>query len=43
MHYCNSIEAPWLVHGGHSASLRHHAATRQHISPAAAVLITGRT
>jgi hypothetical protein len=21
---CNIIEAPWLVHGGHGASLRHH-------------------
>jgi hypothetical protein len=23
-HYCHIIEAPWLVNGGHSASLRHH-------------------
>jgi hypothetical protein len=23
-HYCNIIKAPWLVHGGHSASLKHH-------------------
>eukprot|EP01047_Picozoa_sp_COSAG01_P045620 COSAG01_NODE_4218_length_5229_cov_16.645419_7_plen_207_part_00 len=23
-HYCNVIEAPWLVNGGHGASLRHH-------------------
>jgi hypothetical protein len=23
-HYCNMIEAPWLVNGGHGASLRHH-------------------
>jgi hypothetical protein len=23
-HYCNSVEAPWLVNGGHGASLRHH-------------------
>jgi hypothetical protein len=23
-HYCNSFEAPWLVNGGHGASLRHH-------------------
>eukprot|EP01047_Picozoa_sp_COSAG01_P010710 COSAG01_NODE_458_length_16743_cov_124.609208_17_plen_119_part_00 len=23
-HYCNLIEAPWLVNGGHGASLRHH-------------------
>jgi hypothetical protein len=23
-HYCNIIEAPWLVNGGHGASLRHH-------------------
>jgi hypothetical protein len=22
--YCNIIEAPWLVNGGHGASLRHH-------------------
>jgi hypothetical protein len=22
--YCNIIEAPWLVSGGHGASLRHH-------------------
>eukprot|EP01047_Picozoa_sp_COSAG01_P018673 COSAG01_NODE_1017_length_12107_cov_114.566372_4_plen_127_part_00 len=22
--YCNMIEAPWLVNGGHGASLRHH-------------------
>jgi hypothetical protein len=24
--YCNIIEAPWLVNGGHGASLRHHTA-----------------
>jgi hypothetical protein len=24
VHYCHIIEAPWLVNGGHSASLRHH-------------------
>jgi hypothetical protein len=23
-HYCDIIEAPWLVNGGHGASLRHH-------------------
>jgi hypothetical protein len=23
-HYCNIIEAPWLVHCGHGASIRHH-------------------
>jgi hypothetical protein len=23
-HYCNIIETPWLVNGGHGASLRHH-------------------
>jgi hypothetical protein len=23
-HYCNIIEASWLVNGGHGASLRHH-------------------
>jgi hypothetical protein len=23
-HYCNIIEAPWLVNGGHGASLRHN-------------------
>jgi hypothetical protein len=22
--YCHIIEAPWLVNGGHGASLRHH-------------------
>eukprot|EP01047_Picozoa_sp_COSAG01_P030254 COSAG01_NODE_2105_length_8423_cov_6.483409_7_plen_105_part_00 len=22
--HCNIIEAPWLVNGGHGASLRHH-------------------
>jgi hypothetical protein len=26
---CNIIEAPWLVHGGHGASLRHHCECRQ--------------
>jgi hypothetical protein len=24
VHYCNIIEAPWLVNGGHGASFRHH-------------------
>ena len=24
VNYCNVIEAPWLVNGGHGASLRHH-------------------
>eukprot|EP01047_Picozoa_sp_COSAG01_P077420 COSAG01_NODE_13938_length_1507_cov_1.336627_2_plen_178_part_00 len=26
-HYCNVIEAPWLVNGRHGASLRHHKRT----------------
>eukprot|EP01047_Picozoa_sp_COSAG01_P010639 COSAG01_NODE_455_length_16792_cov_112.440424_7_plen_154_part_00 len=25
--YCNMIEAPWLVNGGHGASFRHHNGT----------------
>jgi hypothetical protein len=28
-HYCNVIEAPWLVNSGHGASLRHHIAERE--------------
>jgi hypothetical protein len=27
-HDCNVIEAPWLVNGGHGATLRHHSGTR---------------
>jgi hypothetical protein len=27
---CNVIEAPWLVNGGHGASLRHHTFQRRH-------------
>jgi hypothetical protein len=26
-HYCHIIEAPWLLNGGHGASLRNHNAT----------------
>jgi hypothetical protein len=37
-HYCNIIEAPWLVHCGHGASLRHRntshrAAWHAHTAP----------
>eukprot|EP01047_Picozoa_sp_COSAG01_P032113 COSAG01_NODE_2307_length_7944_cov_31.370045_1_plen_162_part_00 len=32
VHLCNIIEAPWLVNGGHGASLRHHnVAARRHV------------
>eukprot|EP01047_Picozoa_sp_COSAG01_P065534 COSAG01_NODE_8870_length_2631_cov_3.138231_5_plen_161_part_00 len=30
VHDCNIIEAPWLVNGGHGASLRHHNDVRLH-------------
>jgi hypothetical protein len=32
--YCNIIEAPWLVNGGHGASLRHYSgATHSNLTP----------
>eukprot|EP01047_Picozoa_sp_COSAG01_P015519 COSAG01_NODE_778_length_13681_cov_15.265130_3_plen_97_part_00 len=36
-HYCNIIEAPWLVNGGHGASLRHHNIRTEAMVHAAAI------
>jgi hypothetical protein len=32
--YCNVIEAPWLVNGGHGASLRHQLQVRAQLEGA---------
>ena len=40
-HYCNLIEAPWLVNGGHGASLRHHNVAESQSHDARALALRG--